>query len=149
LDDLEQPLAAYISGEAVTEQTILVEGEYGEGAYGPTILLLLRSSEGVAYLRNIFEALAGSAEGTVVRLSDKPGISIGAALWDLKLKVVKSSLQKHLSRNDEGGFTWVGTSDDWETMSLMMEPLLDQRGHQYLTSEIEDDALIEVSRGEH
>jgi len=133
----------------VTEQTILVEGEYGEGAYGPTILLLLRSSEGVAYLRNIFESLASSAEGSLVRLRNEPGISIGAALWDLKLRVVKSSSLKHLFRDDEGGFTWIGTSDDWETMSLMIEPLLDQSGHQYLTSEVEDDALIEVSRGEH
>jgi hypothetical protein len=132
----------------VTGQTAVVEGEYGEGAYGPTILLRLRSAEGAAYLRAIFDHLAGSPEGTIVRLDADPGFSIGAAVWALNLGVVKSPPRRHLVRDDEGGFTWIGTPDEWETASLLIEPLLHQQGHQYLTSEVEDDALVEVSRGE-
>src|SRR5258708_7264264 len=148
LDGLEQPLAAHLPGGTVTEQVILVEGEYGEGAFGPTILLVLQGVQGVAYLRAIFDRLADSPEGTTVCLNEDPGLSMGAALWALDLQIVPSPPRRHLFRDEEGGFTWVGTSDEWQTTSLMIEPLLHQHGHQYLTSEVEDDALVEVSHGE-
>jgi hypothetical protein len=34
-------------------------------------------------------------------------------------------------------------------MSLLLEPLLEGPGHQYLTDEVADEVLIEVSFGEH
>jgi hypothetical protein len=83
-----------------------------------------------------------------VYLDADPGISIGAALWALNLRTVSSPCRKHLCRNDGGGFTWIGTPDEWRTISLMIEPLLHQHGYQYLTSEVDDDALVEVSREE-
>jgi hypothetical protein len=133
----------------VTEQLPIVLGEFGDGAYGPTILLATQSTDGVALVRSVFGRLSSSPPGTSVWLDNDPDISLSAALWSLELRVVSESPEKHLIRSDQGvGFTWIGTQADWETMSLLIEPLLRQAGHQYLTSEAEDDALVEFSRGE-
>ena len=69
-------------------------------------------------------------------------------LSDLMLFKVACKGQRHLVREDPNKFVWSCTSEEWYTMSLMLEPLLRQEGHQYLTSEGTDDALIEVSYGE-
>jgi hypothetical protein len=132
------------------EQLPLVVGEFYEGAYGPTVLLDTQSIEGVALFQSILAQLASSSPGTTIRLGDDPRISLSAALWSLDLRVAGESAYKHLSRANEGvGFIWVATHEEWETMSLLMESLLERIGHQYLTNESVDDALIEFSRGEN
>jgi hypothetical protein len=75
-------------------------------------------------------------------------VSLAAAITELTMRVVDKAPAQHLGRDRAGGFTWSCTADEWHTVSLMVEPLLHQSGHQYLTSEIEDDAVIEVSYGE-
>ena len=126
----------------------LVAGEFGEGAYGPTILLKLRSPEAASYLRSIIERLVSGRPGASLRLEEDPGVSLGASLWTLNLRVVADPQLRRLSRDQEGGFTWVGTPDEWQTTSMLMEELTRESGHQYLTSEVDDDALVEVSQGE-
>jgi hypothetical protein len=81
-------------------------------------------------------------------LVDQPQVRIGAALAELLLARVARPPNKHLVREEYDRFVWGCTSDEWETMSLMLEPFLEQPGHQYLTVEDADDALIEVSYGE-
>jgi len=132
----------------MTQGEALVEGEFGGGAYGPTILLKLRSEAAATYLQSLFDRLAASPEGTSIRLEEQPGVSINAALWTLDLRVVARTRAQRLFRDDVGGFTWQGTADEWETTALLVEPLSHQAGHQYLTSEVNDDALIEASQGE-
>jgi hypothetical protein len=127
----------------------LIEGDYdSEGAYAPTILLVLRSIEGTKLLKELFDHLATAAPGTTVSLVSYPRVSLGAAIMDLNLSVTATTQARHLVRDDRGGFLWSCTNDEWQTASLLVEPLLHQRGHQYLTSEVDDDALVEVSYGE-
>lgn len=50
-------------------------------------------------------------------------------------------------RKDE--FTWIATPDDWESYAALLEPFIEwEYGHQYLTDEVNDDLLVEVSFGE-
>jgi hypothetical protein len=126
----------------------LIEGDFYEGAYGPSILLVLTSRDAVVWLQSIFDDLARSSIGAVLRLDSQPKVAIGAALTALGLRRVERSPIRHLEQASDGTFTWSCTADEWQTASLMLEPLLEQSGHQYLTSETDDDAIIEVSYGE-
>jgi hypothetical protein len=148
MDTMEQPVAAHRSGvRTMTRMNPLVEGELGEGAFGPTILLRLASTQGATYLHSLFARLASSPIGTCVSTEDEPDVALSASIWRLCLEVIAEPRTKRLSRTD-GGFTWVGTSEDWWTTALLVEPLAQLSGHQYLTSEGVDDAIIEVSQGE-
>jgi hypothetical protein len=121
---------------------------YIEGAYGPTILLVLTSVDGVSWLRAILDGLAESEVGTVLRLDSQSRVSIGAAVTELNLQLTDRSTGRHLVGDRTGAFTWSCTAEEWRTASQLIEPLLHEAGHQYLTSEVDDDALIEVSFGE-
>jgi hypothetical protein len=133
----------------MSQQPPLLEGDFYEGAYGPSILLVLTSREAVAWLRTMFDDLASAGVGTVVRLDNQQRVEIGAALTALRLRRVEHTPDRHLVQAPDGSFTWSCTADEWHTASLMLEPLLEQSGHQYLTSETADDAIIEVSYGEN
>ena len=132
----------------MSRQQPLLEGDFYEGAYGPSILLVLTSREAVAWLRSIFNDLARASIGAVLRLDSQPSVEIGAELTALELCRVEHTPDRHLVQASDGSFTWSCTADEWQTASLMLEPLLEQSGHQYLTSETDDDAIIEVSYGE-
>ena len=144
-------MAASISGKPIlnsTRQPPLVEGDFYEGAFGPSILLVLRTKEAVLWLRSVFEDLAGVDVGHVFRLEDQAQVEIGAAVTEFLMRRVERTPERHLVRSRQGGFTWSCTAKEWRAASLLLEPLLSQSGHQYLTSETDDDAIIEVSRGE-
>jgi hypothetical protein len=133
------------SGGATTP---LLEGELYDGAFGLSILLVLTSRESITWLRAMFDNLAGAPLGTDVSLVNQTQASIGAAIGDLLLRRVVRRPAKHLVRGEGDVFVWSCTADEWTTLSLLLEPLLERPGHQYLTDEVDDDALIEVSYGE-
>lgn len=81
-------------------------------------------------------------------LEAEPEIDLTAALPSLTLRVVTEPPTKHLVRSDDGVVSWSCTPEEWSTIGELLEPLLTQRGHQYLTSETLDDALVEFSHGE-
>lgn len=132
----------------MSPQQPLLEGDFYEGAYGPSILLVLTSREAVAWLRSIFDNLSRASIGDVFRLDSQPRVEIGAALTALELRRVEHMPRRHLVQAPDTSFMWSCTAEEWQTASLMLEPLLEQSGHQYLTSEADDDAIIEVSYGE-
>jgi hypothetical protein len=129
-------------------ETPLLEGDFYEGAFGPSILLVLTSRESVTWLREVFGDLAVAPTERLFSLVSQPEVQIGAAVGDILLRRVSIPPEKHLAREDYDRFVWSCTSDEWETMSLLLEPFLERPGHQYLTNEGADDALIEVSFGE-
>jgi hypothetical protein len=133
----------------MSDAPVLIEGDCGDGAYGPTILLELRSAEATDLLLSVFGDLVDSAPGTEIRLDRIPRVSLGASIMRFVLRAVDVSPDRHLVRDGAGGFLWSCTADEWDTARLLIEPLRRQPGHQYLTSEFEDDALVEVSSGEH
>jgi hypothetical protein len=132
----------------VTKAEALVTGDYGEGAYGPTILLVATETGGIEQIQGIFERLANRPAESVLRMGDESGVGFLPELRALNLRVVASTTRPRLRRRPSEGFEWSCTASEWRTLSALIEPLRTRSGHQYLTSEVEDDALVEVSRGE-
>jgi len=126
----------------------LAEIDLYDGAYGPSILLVLTAKDSIAWLRMVFESVSAASVGTLLNLTDLPQVHATGALSGLVLSKAVREPRSHLVREAAGRFIWSCTSDEWRTMSLMLEPLMARRGHQYLTSEGVDDALVEVSYGE-
>lgn len=126
----------------------LAEIDFYDGAYGPSILLILTGKESIAWLRMIFESISAAPVGTVIDLAELPQVRATGGLRNLVLSKAANEPRKRLVLEATGGFAWSCTSDEWRTMSLMLEPFAVRSGHQYLTSEGLDDALVEVSYGE-
>lgn len=138
----------------LTEPSPPIEGDFGEGAFGPTILLRLPTHAAAKYLRELFDWLATEPGGTMLNLVGHPGFSLAAAIWSFKVGVREAdtsrrrTLGRRLFRDADGGFTWLGDSEEWTTTALLVDPLLRGSGFQYLTDETLDDAVVEVSFGE-
>lgn len=120
---------------------ILLVGEYGNGAYGPTIMLQLVSEESVVWLRSLFFRLIQAAIS--IELAEEPCVD----LYQIRrLSMRCGSPDRHLVRSGTDAFDWIGDSAYWEDCAALMEPFISgQSGHQYLTSEAVDDALVQVS----
>lgn len=124
-----------------------VVGEFGRGAYGDTIILQPRSRHALAWLRSVFISLAGG--DLSIRLDSSPEVDLhGISRLELRLvEYAHSRALVRLSADDE--FVWRGTREQWQELAAALDPLLAGRtGHQYLTREVEDDALVEVTFGE-
>jgi len=148
-----------VEGELLTDagqtayntRDLLIIGEFGEGAFGPTILLKLLSERSAEWLRSTFTRLAENPDVTP-DLAGEPLVEIGG---------VRSLVLRHTSQAEDvvlrqvpapdGGldFVWETDSESWAFAAGLMEPFVTGRtGHQYLTREGIDAALIEVSFGE-
>ena len=127
----------------------LVEGDLYEGAFGPTILLVLTSPQAAAWLCSRLDDLSTRDVNNFFRLDLDPNVQLGASITAFSMRRVFSTRERRLVRHRDGRFTWSGTADEWRIASDLVRPLSTQQGHQYLTSEMNDDAIIEVSRGEH
>lgn len=130
------------------DQAPLLEGDFYAGAFGPSMLLVLTSPEAVSWFRGVFDGLAEAEPGAEFRLDSQPGVDLGVAVTGLLLRRVERASARHLMHDGAGRFTWSCTADEWREASLLLEPLLAGPGHQYLTSETDDDAIVEVSYGE-
>ena len=126
----------------------LIEGDYYQGAFGPSILLVLTSRKAVSWLDTVFETLETAEVDRDFRLDSQPGVEIGAAVTAFLMRRVIHPPRRHLVRERDGTFRWSCVADEWHTARMLLEPLRTQAGHQYLTSETDDDAIIEVSFGE-
>ena len=124
-----------------------LEAHCFDGAFGPSILLVLSSQEAVSRLGATFRDMAVAPVGRAVSLTAAMGSEFHDGVGDLVLARVVRKPGKSLVRKDSG-FTWACTADEWITKSLLVDSLLEGPGHQYLTAEGLDDALIEVSHGE-
>jgi hypothetical protein len=130
------------------EATPLILGDYGPGAYGPTIVLKLASPAAAGWLRDLLLARAAGREP--LDLVSQPDVQI-TNVEALVLRTVPAADGRcRLYRAGESSrFTWECTSDGWRALAFLIEPFVaGERGHQYLTSEHADDALIEVSHDE-
>jgi hypothetical protein len=125
----------------------MVSWDYDAGAYGPTIFVLLRTLEDVKLLSSTFSELA---ESNGVRIDVERA---GTQLINIsRFELISDDMpvKKRLKRVDDGpGFEWRCTQDQWGIAAALLEPFLaGSTGHQYLTQENVDDALVEVSYGE-
>jgi hypothetical protein len=130
---------------------VLIPGEYDLGAFGPTILLKLPSRRSVEWLH-----------GVLMRLSDDIGGGIDlAGVPEVHIKGVRALHLRHVDQPvapplrgpttvvPDAKFDWALDRNGWRRAAGLLEPFLSGRpGHQYLTQEGRDAALVEVSFGE-
>jgi hypothetical protein len=119
-----------------------------DGAYGPTLRIDVGERTALQFLR---DALKGMAEGTVPAFDIVPGDRFElSGIGGVHLAVAKDDGFEGLRRKTRGAtptFTWNLEKDEWRRCLALIDGLLEANGpgHQYLTTEGEDDALVEVA----
>ncbi len=126
----------------------LIEGAFYQGAYGPTIIMKVLSREAVDWLAGVFMDLAEHSDACI-ELTVASGVHLEAVSL-LKLQRVDEQPDvalKQLADVTEGAeFAWSQDAENWRTSATLLTALLDRgSGHQYLTHEGKDAALIEIS----
>ena len=121
---------------------------YYVGAYGPTIRIDAQSSEDLVAVGQLFRRLAA---GTV-REAELGG-ALGCRLDSIGSLIVKSvesrppkALELLYSMAGKPVFGWSNTGEEWLEQAERVDVLAadDSPGHQYLTQEGVDDALVEL-----
>ncbi len=132
------------------EDAPLIVGDFYSGADGPTIILILTSRGAGTWFQ---EALRELANGGVARaLTSDPRVFV-AHIDDIEMTTRSAGPRVSLKRLDgERGksFVWSATREGWLYLADLTEPLCAGGvGHHYLTDDVDDDGLIELSSGEH
>lgn len=125
--------------------------DYYHGAYGPTIRIDVRSLENLLKIKHTFLMLA-QAKMSEVNFHQVGAVEMtGMESLNLKLISGKTLREKTLvlvNTTVYGPvFEWSRCSAGWIKCSGLIDGLinLNSPGHQYLTDEAVDDALIEVA----
>jgi hypothetical protein len=130
----------------------LIDGDYYKGSYGPTVILTALSLKGVELMHGVFARLADS-KGVTVDLTEIPGVAIQSVSRLMLIQVaerpdVALRLRSH-ERSDNVEIEWRQNVENWRRTAALLEPfLIGRTGHQYLTEENRDAALVEFSFGE-
>jgi hypothetical protein len=121
---------------------------YYVGAYGPTIRLDTQTLDELVAVRQLFGRLA---LGEVLQDDLCKALACHVdAVQSLVVHCAPEHLSKALELKGNGSngpiFSWKNTSDDWLECEEKVEALISSGspGHQYLTHEGIDDALVEV-----
>jgi hypothetical protein len=128
--------------------------DYYMGAYGPTIRIWSRDKAQIFALQNAFLCLASGTQDALNLADVLSVIPSGMKSLTLRLAPISSNEQKALSIrtcvNEDAAFEWSMRKSGWERAAALIDGLLRQDipGHQYLTKEGVDDALIELSYNE-
>lgn len=137
----------------MTDDGPLILGGFHRGAYGPTILLEAQSLLGVDFFLRLLVKLSRD-EAASFDLALMPELRIDG-VDELKVETVPAQPDVPLTRTagsgyDDARFLWRQDTLRWAHASMLIEPLLKGRpGHQYLTDEGRDAALIEFSHAEN
>lgn len=130
----------------------LILGDFYPGSYGPTILLEAQSLLGVDWFLRVLVKLSRHEEASF-DLASMPELRING-VDELKIETVPVQPDIPLTRTagsgyNDASFSWRQDTLRWAHASMLIEPLLKGRpGHQYLTNEGRDAALVEFSHGE-
>lgn len=123
----------------------LISGDLDQGALGLTLLLKLWSPEAASLMVSMIERAQG---GEPVILENSPLVEL-RTLERLEMRLTPEATTKRLVAITPRQLVWTCTRAEWAEVVELLEPFVaGQSGHQYLTSERDDDVLIEVSFGE-
>lgn len=124
-----------------------LRGEFGSGADGPTIFMVLSSQSSARWLRSLFLDMIESEVS--IDLVEQPE----AELYNIEaLELVR--VDKHRGRQlskerHRIAFAWCCTDDEWQTNAELLDPFVQgMTGHQRLTNVGVDDAIVDISFGE-
>jgi hypothetical protein len=133
----------------VSQKEILLD--YYEGAYGPTIRIDAQSMEDLLGIKNIFLQLAGSSS-QAIDLAEKEGVkTTGLNQFILRWVPDKPEVKKKLvllsNTNTDIAFEWAMSAKNWKRIAGLIDGLIESNapGHQYLTEEGVDDAVVELA----
>ena len=125
--------------------------DYYEGAYGPTIRIDVQSHMALTIIKDLFLQLAESKKTMIdlVQIDSVKAIGLNALL----LKGVPDNQEPDkklvLSSHTVTGnfFEWTMSLRNWKRAAGLIDGLLEYNrpGHQYLTEEAIDDALVELA----
>jgi len=127
-----------------------IEIDYYPGAWGPTIRIATQDKAGLLTLRRVLLEAAGS-EGHRRDLLAVPNVQATGIEQLIMTTLPRGQEQpKTLRRLPAAGktaFEWSLAPGSWELQAELIDGLLaeDLAGHQYLTQEGVDDALVEVT----
>ncbi len=129
------------------EARAFVQLDFYGGAYGPTLRIDIPSRKLLESLKAVFQNLAeGKAIQTDLTKMDfvRPGNVSRLELVFLE-QTKKLARSKALSLHRGTEFVWTNSPDGWQRCLDLLCGFGKQPGHQYLTAEGIDDALIEVA----
>jgi hypothetical protein len=121
---------------------------YYDSAYGPTIRIDLHLMAELLAVRELFKRLAS---GEIAE--DEMGRALGCRLDSIRSLIVRGAQHRPSkvlvleSYGSEGPvFCWSNTREDWLECAERVDPLVAKGspGHQYMTTEGVDDALVEL-----
>lgn len=127
----------------------LVVGDFYAGAYGPTIILILMSPAAVGWFQEILRELGSG--GPPKTLTSDSRVDV-AHLDEIEMTTRSAGPPVSLKRGSGGKtvFVWSATSEGWLHLAELTQAFcVGEKGHHYLTDDKRDDALIELSFGEH
>jgi hypothetical protein len=137
---------AYPSEVAVSDDPY-IKGEFGSGAFGPTIFMVLSSRSTARWLGTLFRSMAQS--GAMIDLAACDGVEL-YNIEALQLIRVAARRGPQLSKaRRRNAFLWQCDDEEWETNAQLVDPFAaGNSGHQYFTRSGVDDAVVEISFGE-
>jgi hypothetical protein len=124
--------------------------DFYKGAYGPTIRIDAQTADALKVVLDIFKALAGGAT-TEVLLTSGPSFRLsGHDFVRLRLeddgRTTKCLRRVRVHSGTGVGFEWTCDRDGWTRCVALVGRLFQHNpGHQYLTDEGKDDALVELA----
>jgi hypothetical protein len=134
----------------IQDDTNKILVDYYEGAYGRTIRIDVQSQVRLLQMKNLFLKLAESVDQ--IDIADVESVVV-TGLDQMNLKRVPSGNEhsKKLVLEDKGTgrviCTWSMHSEGWRRCAGLVDGLLKYNapGHQYLTHEGVDDAIVEFA----
>jgi hypothetical protein len=135
--------------EPESDQAPLIVGDFYAGAYGPTIMLVLMSPAAVGWFQEILRELGSGGPPKTLTCDSRVDV---AHLDEIEMTTRSSGPQVALKRrgDSEVAFLWSATREGWLHLAALIQSFrAGEKGHHYLTDDKLDDALIELSFGEH
>jgi hypothetical protein len=126
----------------------LITVDLYDGAYGPTIRVDVQARAGLLFLRDAVKALAdGSGSNFEIVSGDRFALSGVAAVHMAAVEDDAGLGFRRMVQGKSPTFTWTLDRDAWRRCLGLVDGLVvaNRPGHQYLTAEGEDDALVELA----
>lgn len=122
--------------------------DYYNGAYGSTLMIVTSSKDDLTFLRQLFADLAN--RDITIKFEELEKFKI-SGFKTLHLKQIPDNSPSGLRIIDkklkEPELVWELSALEWLECAELIDGLLlnDSPGHQYLSSTLSDDVLVEVS----
>jgi hypothetical protein len=131
------------------DEAPLLVGDFYDGAYGPTIILIASLPAACAWLQEVFRELADGGPSRTLTTEPEVRFTNVEMIEMVRRPDGPRVTLRHSDDTAEKSFVWSATAVGWLYLADLIQPLVDGGvGHQYLTDAKDDVALIELSSGE-